>query len=168
MFVSQVTNQDIVNEFEVSIIDSIYAEDSKGRRHFLTDLRTKFVKKANTKASNIKSREKNKGKMQENIEDFFVELDRAFPEFNVLIRETQPGIDLSDLGFNVYCIISPFGKHQVSMYSKLFNREELIKEFGYYKHRKNEDNKTGGLCITGVTFDEIVEIINQAIEIHKS
>lgn len=168
MHISEVTNAQLVEHFEVTIIDSIYAEDSKGRRKFLTDLRQTYAKNFKAIQAKKRAQEKQKVKQTENIEEFFVDLDRAFPDYNVIIRQTQPGIEIPELGLNIYCIVSGTSKHVVSAYSKEFDREYLEKEFGHWKLYKKDDSITqGAITISDVTFSDIIEIVSKLIELHK-
>lgn len=170
LHVSQVTNQNLVEHFQVSIIDSIYAEDAKGRRKFLTDLRQEYVKEVNKKATSKKYRKTTqKEKRQNNIDDFFVDLDRAFPEYNVAIRETQPGISLPQMGLQIFFMVDAFRSHAVSFYSTVFSREDLEKEFAHYKLLKKNDTDKNSVTVGSVKdLTDLVEITKKAIQMHEA
>lgn len=165
MNASQVTNKMLENHFNVSIVGGFYAEDSIGRRHYLTDLRTRYIRENNKKTKRVPQNAKNIKK--EYVDDFFVALDRAFPEHDVIIRKTQPGMDLSDLGLKLYCIVSTSEKHTLTMYSKVFSRKELETEFGYFKRLKKDQKEKNNIALCGLSFDEVVEVINKSIQMHK-
>lgn len=166
--VSQVTNQDLVSHFQVSIVDSIYAEDAKGRRKFLTDLRTQYVKEHNKKAASAQRKQQAKIQQRSNVEEFFVELDRAFPEYEVKMRITQPGIDIPEIGLKLHCIVSATDSHTMSMRSTVFSRQDLEDEFGYYKSLKRDETDKTGIALVALSFSEIIEVARKAIDMHKA
>ena len=165
MNVGQVTNQMLVSQFKVEIQENGFqATDQKGREHFLSDLRQQYIKDAKKKRATSKKSFVLKRKKEDNISDVFVQLDRAFPE-RALIRESQPGLSLPEIGVNVYCIISPNNRHVVNMDSKTFDRKDLEEAFGHYKLYKRDSNT--GITISGLECDEIIEVVNRMIEMHK-
>lgn len=170
---SQITNAQIEEHFELKVIDTIYAEDSKGRRQFLSDLRTKLAReltnKAKQKSSNKTKNEQRKSLVEEKVQDFFVELDRAFPDNNVLIRETQPGVDEREtLGLNIHCMVSAWGGHRLSITSKIFDRADLEKDFEHYSIFKNTEDKKNEICLGRLTTDDMIEIVRKAIQLHEA
>lgn len=166
MIASQVTNQQIEEHFEVTVVGDFYATNRLGQRFYLTDLRTKYVSAFNAKSKTKKYAESLKAKKSEYIEDFFVELDRTFPEHNVLIRETQPGLHLPEIGLEIYCMVSPFKFHRLSITSKIFSAEDMKKDFSHYNICNKPSNTD--ITISKVETHEIIEIIKLAIELHTN
>lgn len=166
MFAAQVTNQQIEEHFNVKVINEFSAEDEKGRRKYLSDLRTQYAKEVNNKAKESKKAKQRPSLVKERVQDVFVELDRIFEGHNVLIRESQPGLDLEEIGLQVYVMVAPYGKYRMSMSSKIFSAEEMKEDFAHYRIAKKESNTD--ITVQSLEFDEMVEVIKQAIQLHKA
>lgn len=168
MNASQVTNEQIVSHFQVEILDSIYAIDGKGRRKFLTDLRTQFAKEFKKKEFVSKKKYAQTMSKGDNINDVFVALDRQFAEkYGVLMREIQPGLKCESLGFNVYCIVGHNPSNLcVNMDSTTFDRKELENIFsGYSMHKRDAK---AGITINKLDVAGLIEVIQKMIDIHEA
>lgn len=174
MFPSQVTNEQIANHYDMKIEDSLYAVDSKGRRKFLTDLRVLLARemtnksKAEAKKLEIQAEKAvHKQQLKEAAQDLFVELDRTYQDLEVIMRNSQPGFNLKDLGVKIYCIASMSGKHIVSCTSSKYDSKFLEESFSNRKFYDKKDVKTSAITIPTNSYEDLVEVINRIIMIHN-
>lgn len=145
--------------------DGIYLLDAKGRGRLITDMRREYAKNKTAAVKKTKVSVSQKESRLNHINEALELLKLNFPELDVLIRETQPGIRCPELGFNVYCIIGHTDSHVVNMDSTVFSREDLNSFFAEYSLYKNQE--------TGVTisikngFDELVQAVQTMIMYHN-
>lgn len=138
----------LVEKFQVEIV-GFQAIDSKGRAKFLSDLRQEYIK-LNKKKTPVATK-------AHNIEDIFESLKYDVPSANVMIRNTQPGFEITELDIKAYCIVGA-SRHSISFSTKF--DKEVKAALCEYKIRKNSNS---GVIIGSLTYNEMLECINIVI-----
>lgn len=155
------TNAQIAEHFEMTADPSgmPYAFDAKGRRHFITDLRTRLRKEA-TKKKAAKVRKEAAPTLS--ADELLAELQPLSTDF-WSIRESQPGCDIESHGMQVYVTAGAADKHRVMIRSNVVTKKEIEREFGNRMSKMPErvNRKKATLIISGISTSEIVEIIDQ-------
>lgn len=170
MFPSQVTNDQLSSHYNVTISNSLYATDQKGHRLFLTDLRVQYAREMTNKSkAEAKKLHKKlyKEQLKEYAQELFVELDRALESQNVIMRNSQPGINNQELGFKLYCIAGAGEKHVVSCASENISRELLEEAFADRNFYNKKDAKVNAITIPTRSLDDTIDIIQRVINIHS-
>ena len=178
---SQVTNSMLVEQFNVSIIDGDFkATNSKGRVQMITDLRAKYVKlsknkklsnqlasrtpEARAKSKLIATQEKSNANNAAIIDALAVIRQQYISDnrADVMIRQTQPGIDFNSLGIKAYYNISTSKKIVMNLSSVDFNGKDLSDLYANYDLFKDTQ---AGVTIANITIEESFEIIDRLVSI---
>lgn len=141
------------------------AVDTKGRRHFITDLRAQGMKERVKKTKADVKKELAKNAKNANASDTLLFLNTEF-DFHWSIRESQPGADLDDLGLKFYVICGANDHVSIDVTSDFFSEDTMQGLFADYKIREGK-RKKGSVLIEGINRDELVNIVKYAIEKHS-
>lgn len=166
MNASQVTNAMLISHFSVTIAPGDFkAIDSKGRSLMLTDLRLKYSKLAKTKKAAKVYSQVTAEVATANITDVYAEISQHYASdnrANVMIRETQPGVDFAQLEIKAYFRVSATDKHTLHLNCTDFSGKDLTDLFGDYKLFKGQKQ---GVTIGGLTCTEAFEVIDRLVQI---
>ncbi|CAM0054609.1 inhibitor of host transcription [Vibrio phage D485] len=142
-----------------------YALDAKSRRHYITDLRSKFRKEAAKKTSRKVATATRKIELP-SAEEHLAMLNTDFTEHQWFIRESQPGLDISELGLRFY-FIGGANIHQLNIRTKHFSNKELENFYANKKILKGHKG-TGSVTIGSLSYEEVVQIAQDMIEKSES
>ncbi len=161
------TNAQIAEHFGMTADPSgmPYAIDNKGRRYYITDLRTRLRKEAKTKKTR-KARAVTQKIALPSAEEHLAMLNTEFSEYHWFIRESQPGLDIEELGLKFY-FIGGAGVHQLNIRSKNFSSKELNNFYADKKILKGHKG-VGSITIGSLSYDEVVSIASDIIEKSKT
>ncbi|ALP47101.1 hypothetical protein phiST2_0306 [Vibrio phage phi-ST2] len=166
MNVQSLTNEQLAARYNMTVdSNGFQAVDDKGRRHYLTDLRQKAMKEAKTKRTSKVKAAASKIALP-TAEENLARLNGDFTEHQWFIRESQPGLDIEELGLRFY-FIGGHERHQLNIRTKHFSNKELNNFYADKKILKAHKG-TGSITIGSLSYDEVVEIANDIIEKSKN
>lgn len=155
-----ITNSKLAEMFNVKIADNgFHAIDERGRRLFLTDLRQQAIKTLK-KNANKKPRTINKTPLPTADENLH-RLNADFTEHQWFIRETQPGLEVEELGLRFY-FIGGATNHQLSISSTLLSATDLRNLYANKKILNSHKGKES-ITIGSLSYDEVIEITQDVI-----
>ncbi|CAL9958986.1 inhibitor of host transcription [Vibrio phage D479] len=159
------TNEQVAAYFGLTLSSNGFtAVDEKGRASYLTDLRTKMRQEANRGAKAAAKKVEIKAAKNANIEEALLWLNTEF-DFEWKIRETQPGAELEDLRF--YVVVGAGETYGINIVSEVFTAQMMEHFYADYKFNTKHGKKGAILINGGLSQDQLVELINDAIERHK-
>lgn len=148
-----ITNSKLAEMFNVKIADNgFHAIDERGRRLFLTDLRQQAIKTLKKNAN-----KKPLPTADENLH----RLNADFTEHQWFIRETQPGLEVEELGLRFY-FIGGATNHQLSISSTLLSAKDLRNLYANKKILNGHKGKES-ITIGALSYDEVIEITQDVI-----
>ncbi|CAM0043758.1 inhibitor of host transcription [Vibrio phage F86] len=162
MNAQNMTNEQIAAHFDMTVDTTgmPYAYDAKGRRHFITDLRTRVRKEATKKkARKVAAEKAPKVSAEELLAELQVSSDDAWA-----IRESQPGFDVESLGMNVYITAGYEDKHRLMIRSSVVTLKEIEREFGHMRINSQKEavhRNKATMIVSGLSVKEIVDTIEQ-------
>ncbi len=166
MNAQSMTNAQVAAHFNMTVAaNGFQAIDEKGRSHFLTDLRQQAMKAAKTKRT-AKVRAASKKIALPTAEENLARLNGDFTEYQWFIRESQPGLEIEELGLRFY-FIGGVVNHQLNIRTKNFSNKELNNFYANKKILKGHKG-TGSITIGSLTYEEVIEIAQDIIERSKN